>query len=58
MEIVKEQSSNLVYLNMHKITNLWKFEPNWSSKLRDNYERKKHHTKLFAYRRLISRPKI
>ena len=23
--------------NMHKITNLWKFELNWSSKLRDNY---------------------
>ena len=26
---------------MHKITNLWKFELNWSLKLRDNYERKK-----------------
>ena len=26
---------------MHKITNLWKFELNWSSKLRDNYERKR-----------------
>ena len=25
---------------MHKITNLWKFEPNWSSKLRDNNGRK------------------
>ena len=27
--------------HMHKITNLWKFEPDWSSKLLDNYERKK-----------------
>ena len=26
--------------HMHKITNLWKFELNWSSKLRDNNERK------------------
>ena len=26
--------------HMHKITNLWKFELNRSSKLRDNYERK------------------
>ena len=25
--------------HMHKITNLWKFELNWSSKLRDNNER-------------------
>ena len=25
---------------MHKITNLWKFELDWSSKLRDNNERK------------------
>ena len=25
---------------MHTITNLWKFELNWSSKLRDNNERK------------------
>ena len=32
----------------HKITNLWKFELDWSSELRDNNERKKHpcHTKL------------
>ena len=27
--------------HMHKITNLWKFELDWSSELRDNYERKK-----------------
>ena len=26
--------------SMHKITNLWKFEPNPSSKLRDDNERK------------------
>ena len=26
--------------HMHKITNLWKFELNWSLKLRDNNERK------------------
>ena len=46
--------------HMHKITNLWKFELDWSSKLRDNYERKKHpcHTKLCAFRCLISRPQI
>ena len=25
----------------HKITNLWNFEPNWSSKLQENDERKK-----------------
>ena len=59
--IVKDQSSHLVYLNiMHKITNLWKFELDWSSELRDNYERKKQpcHTKLCAFRWLISRPQI
>ena len=46
--------------HMHKITNLWKFELVWSSELRDNYERKKHpcHTKLCAFRYLISRPQI
>jgi hypothetical protein len=27
--------------HMHKITNLWKFELNWWSKLRDNNEQKK-----------------
>ena len=46
---------------MHKITNLWKFELNWSSKLRDNNERKKKHpchTKLCAFRWLISRPQF
>ena len=45
---------------MHKITNLWKFELNRLSKLRDNNERKKHpcHTKLCAFRWLISRPQI
>ena len=39
----------------HKITNLWKFELNRSSKLRDNNERKKHpcHTKWFAFRWFI-----
>ena len=26
--------------HMHKITNMWKFELDWSSELRDNYERK------------------
>jgi hypothetical protein len=38
--------------HMHKITNLWKFELNWSLKLRDNNERKKHpcHTKLCTLR--------
>ena len=25
---------------MHKMTNMWKFELNWSSKLQENYERK------------------
>ena len=36
--------------HMHTITNLWKFELNRSSKLRDNNERNKHpcHTKLCA----------
>ena len=29
--------------HMHKITNLWKFELSWSSKLRDNNERRKKH---------------
>ena len=47
--------------HMHKITNLWKFELNWSSKLRDNNEEKKKnhpcHTKLGAFRCLISRPR-
>ena len=28
---------------MHKITNLWKFELDWSSELQDNYERKNTH---------------
>ena len=46
--------------HMHKITNLWKFELNWLSKLRDNNERKKHpcHMKLCACRWLISRSQI
>ena len=46
--------------HMHKITNLWKFELDWSSELRDNYERKKHpcHTKLCVFRCLISGPQI
>ena len=44
--------------HIHKITNLWKFELDWSLELRDNYERKKHpcHTKLCAFRCLILRP--
>ena len=48
----------VVSQHMHKITNLWKFELNRSSKLRDNNERKKHpcHTKLCVFRWLISRP--
>ena len=33
-------SFHLVYLNTQKITNLWKFELNWSSKLRENNVRK------------------
>ena len=46
--------------HMHEIINLWKFELNRSSKLRDNNARKKHpcHTKLCAFRCLISRPQI
>ena len=46
--------------HMHKITNLWKFELNRSSNLRDNNERKKHpcYTKLCAFRWLISRPQV
>ena len=44
--IVKDQSSHLMYLNIFtKWVNLWKFELNWSSKLRDNNERK---TTLFT----------
>ena len=45
---------------MHKIANLWKFELNRSSNLRDNNERKKHpcHTKLCAFRWLILRPQV
>ena len=44
----------------HKITNLWKFELNGSSNLRDNNERKKRpcHAKLCAFRWLISRPQV
>ena len=42
--------------HMHKLTNLWKFELNWSKQLRDNNERKNHpcHTKLCAFWCLIS----
>ena len=53
--------SPAVSQHMHKITNLWKFELDWSSELLDNYEsKKKHacHTKLCAFRCLISRPQI
>ena len=44
--------------HMLKITNLWKFELNWSSKLRENNRRRKNpcRTKLWAFRCLISRP--
>ena len=46
--------------HVHEITNLWKFELDWLSELRDNYERKKHHchTKLCTFRCLISRPQV
>ena len=37
--IIEDQSSDLVYL-MHKITNLLKFEFNWSSQLQDTNGRK------------------
>ena len=45
---------------MHKITNLWKFQLDWSTELRDIYERKKHpcHTKLCAFRCFVSWPQI
>ena len=43
--------------HMHKITNMCTVELNWSSKLRDNYERKKPcHTTLCAFRCLNSTP--
>ena len=50
----------VVSQHMHKITNLWKFELNQSSQLQDNNERKNSpcHTKLCAYRWLISRPQV
>ena len=38
--IVKDQSAHLVSKHTHKKTNLWKFELNRSSKLRDNNGRK------------------
>ena len=46
--------------HMHNKTNLYKFELNRHSNLRDNNGRKKHpgHTKLCALRWLISRPQI
>ena len=46
--------------HMHKITNLFKFELNRSSNLRDNNERKKHpcHTKFCAFRWFISRLQV
>ena len=49
-----------VFQYMHKITNLWKFELNRSSKLRNYNERRKHpcHTKLCAFRWLTSRPQV
>ena len=44
----------------HEITNLWRFELDWSSELRDNYKRKKHccHTKMCAFRCLILGPQV
>ena len=54
-------SSQLVYLSicMHTITNLWTFELNRSSKLRDINEEKKHEEKFCAFSRyLISRTQI
>ena len=49
---------NVSTVGVRKITNLWKFELNRSSKLRANNERKKHpcHTKPCDFRCLISRP--
>ena len=46
--------------HMHKITNLYKYQINRSSHLEDNNERKKHpcHTKLCAFRWLISKPQV
>ena len=48
------------YLNICINLKNWKFELNWSSKLRYNNERKNHpcYTKLCAFRCLISRPQI
>ena len=53
---VKDQYSFLVYPNIHKITNLGKFGPRWSSKLEENNGRKKHPYKtalISAFRCLI-----
>ena len=55
--IVKDQSSHLLFLNIYIITNLWKFELNWLSKVRDNNERK-NILVLCAFRCLFSRPQI
>ena len=46
--------------HMHKITNLWTFELNLSSKWQDMNETKKHpfHPKLCAFRCLISWPQV
>ena len=46
--------------HMHKITNLWKFELNRSSKLRDNYERRKNIlvTRIVCFQVLDFRPEI
>ena len=46
--------------HMPKITNMWKFELNRSSKLRDNNERKKtpFSHKVVCFQILISRPQI
>ena len=40
--------------HMHKITKLWKFELNWSLKLRDNNERKKHPNDYFESLPIVS----
>ena len=47
--------SLVVSHHMHKRTHLWRFELNWSSRLRDNKERKKHHchTKLCAFDQML-----
>ena len=49
-----------LFQHMHKITNLWNIELNWSTKLQYNSERKKTPLshKVVCFRCLISRPQI